>query len=263
MLTGTPRSGSRSDRAGQRGAERGPEVRHRVLDAADLGASSSGTAETVTAPSCEASAPIPSPIRSIGTKTISGPASASSAPSRTSVPASSASRPLRTTSRGETSGKNARDPDRGHQQRDRERQQPDPGRQRGQAEADREEQRHDEEEAGLDEVLEEEHGQAAGSCLFRSIAGRDERLLPARLAAASPSGRRSRSRTARRATSQTVGDSPAQEGRPRSAGSSPSRRSAARRRRQREPDRRKHRADEVESGPRLRRGVRDPPRRAA
>ena len=36
------------------------------------GLSSSGTAETVTAPSCEASAPIPSPISSIGTKTISG-----------------------------------------------------------------------------------------------------------------------------------------------------------------------------------------------
>ena len=69
------------------------------------GAWSSGTAETVTAPSCEASAPIPRPIRSMGTKTISGPASASSVPSRTTVPASSASRPQRTTSRGDTCGR--------------------------------------------------------------------------------------------------------------------------------------------------------------
>ena len=51
------------------------------------GLSSSGTADTVTLPSCDASAPIPSPISSIGTKTISGPASASSPPSRTTVPA--------------------------------------------------------------------------------------------------------------------------------------------------------------------------------
>ena len=69
------------------------------------GAWSSGTAETVTAPSCEASAPIPSPTRSIGTKTTSGPASGSRAPRSTSVPTSRVSRPLRTTRRGETFGK--------------------------------------------------------------------------------------------------------------------------------------------------------------
>ena len=66
---------------------------------------SSGTAETVTAPSCEARAPIPRPISSIGTRTISGPESTSSAASSTTVPANNASRPLRTTSRGEMSGK--------------------------------------------------------------------------------------------------------------------------------------------------------------
>ena len=64
----------------------------------------SGTAETVTLPSCEASAPIPSPISSSGTKTISGPASASSPPSRTTVPAHIARRPQRTTRRGDTFG---------------------------------------------------------------------------------------------------------------------------------------------------------------
>jgi hypothetical protein len=46
---------------------------------------SSGTAETVTAPSCDASAPIPSPISSIGTKTISGPAFSSSRQGRDDV----------------------------------------------------------------------------------------------------------------------------------------------------------------------------------
>src|ERR687897_477787 len=69
------------------------------------GLSSSGTAETVTAPSCEASAPMPRPTSSIGTNTTSGPASASSAPRRTMVPASSDSSPTRTTSRGERCGR--------------------------------------------------------------------------------------------------------------------------------------------------------------
>ena len=64
------------------------------------GARSSGTAETVTEPSCEASAPIPSPIISIGSSTISGPESTSSAPSRISVPTRSAASPSRTTRRG-------------------------------------------------------------------------------------------------------------------------------------------------------------------
>ena len=69
------------------------------------GLSSSGTAETVTAPSCDASAPMPSPISSMGTKTTSGPASGSRPPRRTTVPSKSASSPLRTTSRGETFGR--------------------------------------------------------------------------------------------------------------------------------------------------------------
>ncbi len=66
------------------------------------GLSSSGTAETVTAPSCDASAPIPSPTSSIGTKTTSGPTPGSSPPRSTTVPARSESKPRRTTRRGET-----------------------------------------------------------------------------------------------------------------------------------------------------------------
>jgi hypothetical protein len=43
-----------------------------VLETTDLAASPSGTAETVTAPSCEARAPMPCPISSSGTVTIAG-----------------------------------------------------------------------------------------------------------------------------------------------------------------------------------------------
>ena len=66
---------------------------------------SSGTADTVTAPSCEARAPIPSPTSSSGTVTISAPALTSIAASNTSIPSSIAKIPARTTSRGETFGR--------------------------------------------------------------------------------------------------------------------------------------------------------------
>ena len=48
---------------------------------------SSGTDDTVTLPSCEASAPMPRPARSIGQVTISGPAPASSRATITTMPA--------------------------------------------------------------------------------------------------------------------------------------------------------------------------------
>ena len=56
-------------------------------------ACSSGTEDTVTLPSCEASAPIPRPASSIGQVTISGPAPASSAATMTTMPANIASIP--------------------------------------------------------------------------------------------------------------------------------------------------------------------------
>ena len=66
--------GGDQERPGERRAERGPEVGHGVLHARRPRAlCSSGTAETVTAPSWEASAPMPSPTSSIGTSTISAP----------------------------------------------------------------------------------------------------------------------------------------------------------------------------------------------
>ena len=70
------------------------------------GLSSSGTADTVTLPSWEASAPIPSPASSSGTVTTSAPAAGAMLANRATRPASMASNPTRTTRRGETLGKN-------------------------------------------------------------------------------------------------------------------------------------------------------------
>src|SRR6516165_8882302 len=50
---------------------------------------SSGRADTVTLPSCEASAPTPRPASNIGQVTISGPAPASSAATMMTIPAKS------------------------------------------------------------------------------------------------------------------------------------------------------------------------------
>ncbi len=69
------------------------------------GLSSSGTADTVTAPSWEARAPIPSPTSSNGSVTISAEASSSMAASSTTVPANMARSPRRTTRRGLASGR--------------------------------------------------------------------------------------------------------------------------------------------------------------
>ena len=63
------------------------------------GLSSSGTADTVTLPSWEASAPIPSPASSSGTVTISAPAAGSMLANRATMPTSMASSPSRTTRR--------------------------------------------------------------------------------------------------------------------------------------------------------------------
>ena len=65
----------------------------------------SGTDDTVTAPSCDASAPTPSPASSIGQVTISGPAPASRAATITTMPVNSATNPSCTTRRGEACGK--------------------------------------------------------------------------------------------------------------------------------------------------------------
>ena len=65
---------------------------------------SSETEDTVTLPSCDASAPTPRPASSIGQVTMSAPAPASSAATITTIPANSARNPSCTTLRGEASG---------------------------------------------------------------------------------------------------------------------------------------------------------------
>ena len=65
---------------------------------------SSGRAETVTAPSGDASIPIPRPAGSIGQVTISGPAPASSAATKTTRPRNRERKPSRQTVRGDAFG---------------------------------------------------------------------------------------------------------------------------------------------------------------
>jgi hypothetical protein len=70
------------------------------------GLCSSGTAETVMAPSCDARQPNPNPISRSGTVTMPALASTSSAVIRTTIPITIAARPSSTTRRGEAAGKN-------------------------------------------------------------------------------------------------------------------------------------------------------------
>src|SRR5215470_6958823 len=67
---------------------------------------SSGTADTVTLPSCDASAPTPSPASSNGHVTASGPTPISSAAISVTIPTNSATKPSWTTRRGDAVGKN-------------------------------------------------------------------------------------------------------------------------------------------------------------
>ena len=69
------------------------------------GLCSSGTADTVTAPSWEASAPMPRPVSSSGTVTIAAEALAFRLACSDTIPASMASRPSRTIRRGDTFGR--------------------------------------------------------------------------------------------------------------------------------------------------------------
>ena len=122
---------------------------------------SSGTAETVTAPSCDASAPIPSPASSIGTVTISAPAPSSQRADQHDE----AGEEREEAELDDTPRRRVRehlgDPGRREQERDRERKQADPGVDRAQTEGDRQVERDREEEPALHQVLEEESGEAA------------------------------------------------------------------------------------------------------
>ena len=121
---------------------------------------SSGTADTVTAPSWEASAPMPRPARSSGTVTIccadtelEGGHQGHDA--REERQEAQAHHPPRRGLREEP-----RHPDCCQQQGDRERHDPQAGVDRAEPEGHREEERHAEEQTGLEQELEEERDQA-------------------------------------------------------------------------------------------------------
>ena len=148
-------------RARQRRAERGAELGGGVLKPPDLGALLGGTEETVTAPSCDASAPIPKPTMSRGRHDGSVGADFKApdqhhdaGDERQDAEAHDAARI--------GVGEEARDAGGRDEQRKRERQQAHAGLDRRHAERHREEQRHDEEDAGLDEEEEEEADEPAG-----------------------------------------------------------------------------------------------------
>ncbi len=137
---------------------------------------SSGTDDTVTAPSCEASAPMPRPASSIGQVTISGPAPASRAATMHDDPGQERQVAELDDPAGRGVGEELGDADGGQQQRDRQRQEPDARRDRRQPEGHRQEQRHGEEQPGLQQVLEEERGEAAAQHRVPEDRRVDERL---------------------------------------------------------------------------------------
>ena len=152
---------------------------------------SSGTADTVTAPSCDASAPMPSPARSIGTVTISGARTrVERRPSGRRCRRAATRKPNCTTRRGDASGKSCGIADGRDQQRDRQREQADAGRHRREPERDRQEQRDHEEQPGLQQELEEERRQpAAAAAGSRASSGRPAARRPRATSAALPARR--------------------------------------------------------------------------
>ena len=147
---------------------------------------SSGTDETVTAPSCEASAPIPSPASSMGTvDDLGARALFQRGDQHDQADEEREEAELGDAPRGHVR-EHLGDPGGREQERDRERKQADPGVDRAQPEGDRQVQGDREEEPALDQVLEEEGGEAAleapdpqhGRVDERRAAAIDHPLLP-------------------------------------------------------------------------------------
>ena len=109
------------------------------------GLSLSGTADTVTAPSCEARPPSPSPINSSGPVTTSAVASTSIAANRTMMPRTTTAIEMLTTRRGDTAGEEPRHAGSSEQHRHRQRQEPEPRVDRRQSQRHRQVQRDREE----------------------------------------------------------------------------------------------------------------------
>ena len=122
---------------------------------------SSGTAETVTAPSCDASAPMPRPARSIGQSDDLGPGALVERGDEHDQTEEQHEEPEAADPPGRRVREQLGDADRGDHERDRQRHDAQPGVDGREPERDREEQRHREEQAGLEQVLEEERGEPA------------------------------------------------------------------------------------------------------
>ena len=140
---------------------------------------SSGTADTVTLPSCEAIAPSPEPTSSSGPVMTSGPALMSSRRDQQDQPGeqqqeSGVDHPSRV-----GVGQQLRDTGGEQQQRQRQRQQPHAGLHRRQPQRYRQEQRHHEERARLHEEHEQEREHPGSHLDVAQQLGVDERALPA------------------------------------------------------------------------------------
>ena len=157
---------------------------------------SSGTEETVTLPSCEASAPIPRPGQQQRHGDDLRPRAGVERGDQDDEPGehpeeAEADDPARRGVR-----EDFRDPGRGEDQRERERQQAHAGFDRREPERDREEERHREEQPALEQVLEEERGEAAAQDRDPQDRRVDERLAAASRPGGSP--RRGRATAPRR-----------------------------------------------------------------
>ena len=185
---------------------------------------SSGTAETVTAPSCEASAPMPEPDQEQRHEDDLRRRSRRRAErAARRFPRSSASRPPRTTSRGDDLGKSRGTPIAATSSVIESGRMRTPVSIADRPSADREVERHDEEDPGLNEVLEEEHRQAAGELPVPEQLPADERLSAACVDAVLPAEEEPEHEQA----AENQPDRPARNrpssGRRRAAGASPTR----------------------------------------
>ena len=173
---------------------------------------SSGTEETVTLPSCEASAPIPRPASNIGQVHDLRPSAHVERATMTTMPANNERNPIWTTRRGDRSETAS-----GHPRRpaasDGQRQQPHAGRDRRQPERHRQEQRHGEEQASLQEVLEEKRDKPAAQDRVPQHRRINQRGGAARQRRFSHH-KKTRSTTPPARISQITGDNPSHSGAP-------------------------------------------------
>ena len=146
----------------------------------------SGTADAVTAPNCDANAPTPNPISTIGTATTRPPHRSS--PPKQQGPGEDR-QPRTAPLAADRPGCESGDAHGRRQQGDRHGQDPDPGLQRRQTEHHGQEQRHREEHAGLNENWKKNIVRPPVSCGFPQHLRAHQRLCAAPRAASPTAGR--------------------------------------------------------------------------